>query len=125
MLPRPGLVPVEILRSNEATWRRSRQQPAPRTGEFADRVNEGARRETPRRPNETPKRALTSHRIFGLCSFLSTEGRRLNDRTDTEAGKRYSARAEALAAAAGKLPEPGVSQIEIAAAAKERTDTSI
>jgi hypothetical protein len=61
----------------------------------------------------------SSLRIFGLCSFLSTEGRRLNDRTDTEAGKRYLARAEALAAAANKLPKPGVSQVEIAAAANE------
>jgi hypothetical protein len=58
-------------------------------------------------------------RIFGLCSFLSTEGRRLNDRTDTDAGKRYLARAEALAAAANKLPKPDVSQVEIAAAANE------
>jgi hypothetical protein len=57
--------------------------------------------------------------IFGLCSFLSTESRRLNDRADNEAGKRYLARAEALAAAANKLPKPGVSQIEIAAAANE------
>jgi hypothetical protein len=61
----------------------------------------------------------SSLRIFGLCSFLSTEGRRLNDRTDTESGKRYLARAEALAAAANKLLKPGVSQVEIAAAANE------
>jgi hypothetical protein len=57
-------------------------------------------------------------RIFGLCSFLSTEGRRLNG-TDTEAGKQYLARAEALTAAANKLPKPGVSQVEIAVAANE------
>jgi hypothetical protein len=61
----------------------------------------------------------SSLRIFGLCSFLSTEGRRLNDRTETEAGKRYLARAEALAVAANKLPQPGVSQVEIAAPANE------
>jgi hypothetical protein len=61
----------------------------------------------------------SSLRIFGLCSFLSTEGRRLNQHSDTEAGKRYLARAEALAAAANKLPKPGVSQVEIAAAANE------
>jgi hypothetical protein len=58
-------------------------------------------------------------RIFGLCSFLSTEGRRLNDRADTDGGKRYLARAEALAAAANKLPKPGVSQVEIVSAANE------
>jgi hypothetical protein len=61
----------------------------------------------------------SSLRISGLCSFLSTEGRRLNDRADTEASKRYLARAEALAAAASKLPKPDVSQVEIAAAANE------
>jgi hypothetical protein len=61
----------------------------------------------------------SSLRIFGLCSFLSTEGRGLNDRTDTEAGKRYLARAEALASTANKLAKSGVSQVEIAAAANE------
>ena len=43
----------------------------------------------------------------------------MNDRTDTEAGKRYLARAEALTAAANKLPKPDVSPAEIAAAANE------
>jgi hypothetical protein len=57
--------------------------------------------------------------VFGLCSFLSTEGRRLMDRADTEGGKRHLARAEAIAATANKLPKPGVSQVEIAAAANE------
>jgi hypothetical protein len=61
----------------------------------------------------------SSLKIFGLCSFLSTEGRRLNDRADTDGGKRYLARAEALAAAANKLPKPGVSQVEIVSAAND------
>jgi hypothetical protein len=60
-----------------------------------------------------------SLRIFGLCSFLSTEGRRLNDQANTEGGKRYLARAEQLANVANKLPKPGVAQVEIAAAAND------
>ena len=60
---------------------------------------------------------LVSLRIFGLCSYLSTEGRRRNDGADTAGGKQYLARAEQLANAANKLPKPGVSHVEIAGAA--------
>jgi hypothetical protein len=57
----------------------------------------------------------SSVKIFGLCSFLSNEGRRLIDRGDHEAGKRYFARAEAMTAI--KLPQPSLSHGEIIRAA--------
>jgi hypothetical protein len=59
----------------------------------------------------------SSVKILGLCSFLSNEGRRLIDRGDHDAGRRYLARAEALNAI--KLPSPGVTQGEIIAAAND------
>jgi len=56
-------------------------------------------------------------KMHGLCSYLSNEGRRLIDRGDLEAGKRYLARAEALTSI--KLASPGVTQGEIIEAAND------
>ncbi len=56
-------------------------------------------------------------KMHGLCSYLSNEGRRLIDRGDLEAGKRYLARAEALTSI--KLANPGVTQGEIIEAAND------
>ncbi|SDP49409.1 hypothetical protein [Afipia sp. GAS231] len=58
-----------------------------------------------------------SARLFGLCSYLSNEGRRRIDRGDTEGGKAYLARAEALTT--NKLPSIGVTQGEIIQAAND------
>jgi hypothetical protein len=55
--------------------------------------------------------------MHGLCSYLSNEGRRLIDRGDHEAGKRYLARAEALNSV--KLANPGITQGEIIEAAND------
>jgi hypothetical protein len=44
---------MEILRSNEATWRRPSQQPDLRAGRLPTRLMEETPRETPRRPNPT------------------------------------------------------------------------
>jgi hypothetical protein len=56
-------------------------------------------------------------KMHGLCSYLSNEGRRLIDRGDHEAGKRYLARAGALTSV--KLASPGVTQGEIIEAAND------
>jgi len=61
-------------------------------------------------------RRLTA-KMHGLCSYLSNEGRRLIDRGDLEAGRRYLARAEALNGV--KLASPGVTQGEIIEAAND------
>jgi hypothetical protein len=58
-----------------------------------------------------------SAKLHGLCSYLSNEGRRLIDRGEHEAGKRYLARAEALTNI--KLANPGVTQGEIIEAAND------
>jgi hypothetical protein len=55
--------------------------------------------------------------IFGLCSFLSNEGRRKIDNGDVEAGKRWLARAEQMSAV--KIPLPSLSQLEIIRAAED------
>lgn len=55
-------------------------------------------------------------RMHGLCSYLSNNGRTLIDRGDQEGGRAYLARAEAMTAI--KLPQGGVSQHEIFAAAE-------
>jgi DNA repair exonuclease SbcCD ATPase subunit len=56
-------------------------------------------------------------KMHGLCSYLTNEGRRLIDRGDHEAGKRYLARAEAFTGI--KLASPGVTQGEIIEAAND------
>lgn len=55
-------------------------------------------------------------KLHGMCSFLSNEGRRLTDRGDREASRKYFARAGAMTAI--RLPLPDVSQHEIFAAAE-------
>lgn len=57
----------------------------------------------------------SSAKMFGMCTFLSNEGRRLIDHGDVEGGKRYFARAEKLNEL--KLPSSGVTQGEIIQAA--------
>jgi hypothetical protein len=55
--------------------------------------------------------------LFGMCNFLSMEGRRLNDSGQTDAGRKYLQRAEAAVATANKMAKPDISQAEIMAAA--------
>lgn len=55
-------------------------------------------------------------RMHGLCSYLSNNGRTLIDRGDQAGGRTYLGRAEAMTAI--KLPQGGVSQHEIFAAAE-------
>lgn len=56
---------------------------------------------------------------LSLTSYFSGEGRRLIDRGDVEAGKRYLARAEALSRLT--MADPGVTQGEIIAALNDHT----
>jgi hypothetical protein len=54
-------------------------------------------------------------KIHGLCSFFANEGRRLTDRGEHEAGKRFLAQAEAMTAI--RIAKPDVSHGEIIEAA--------
>ena len=55
-------------------------------------------------------------KVVGLRSHLSQEGRNRIDRGDQDGGRLYLARAEAIS---GKLPLPGVNQIEVIEAAND------